>query len=183
MLQVEALLGEVDGQRVEQFGVAGRVGGPHVVDRLDQSAAQQIGHVAVDHVAGEKRIVGAGQPVGKRLPPVGRFGRRLAFERRRLHHLAGARVAHFAAGADQHDLLVAEQAEFLAPLDAHAGKEGGEAVVVVLAVFLERVMVALGAGQPHAQEQLAGRLGPVLRVVGDAVEIGRAVAVTPNPWP
>ena len=96
VLDVEAALDEVVGQGVQQRRVARRVGGAHVVDRLDQAAAEQVGDVAVDDVAGEEAVVRRGQPVGQRLPAVARLGDRLAVQRRRLHDLAGARVADLA---------------------------------------------------------------------------------------
>ena len=54
-------------------------------------------------------------------------------------------------------------------------EERRQAVVIVLAPFLERMMMALGALHAHAQEQLRGRLRPVGGLSADQVEVGRAV--------
>ncbi len=102
---------------------------------------------------------------------------RLAVQRRGRHDLVRARMPHVARRSHDHDRLAAEQAELLAVLGADAGEERGEAVVVVLAVLLERMMVALGALQPHAEEELGRRLGQLRRIVGDAVVVGRAARV------
>src|SRR5947209_2759662 len=66
------------------------------------------------------------------------------------------------AGTFQIDhLLAAEDAELLTPLGAKAREERGHTVIIVLAPFLKRMMVALGATHAYAEEKLAGRLGPV----------------------
>src|SRR5947209_334205 len=97
-----------------------------------------------------------------------------AIERLRNKHLIGARIAHVAAVADDHRLLAAEKTELLAVLGARAGKKRREAIIIVLAVLLERMMVALGALDSHAQEKLSGRLGQHRSVLVDAVVIRRA---------
>ena len=60
-------------------------------------------------------------------------------------------------------------------LPADPREEGGEAVVVVLRPALERVVVALGALDPDAQEELGRRLDRVLRVAADPVVVGGRV--------
>ena len=55
------------------------------------------------------------------------------------------------------------------PLDPR--EEGGEAVIVVLGPALERVVVALGALDPDAEEELGRGLGRVLRVAADPVVV------------
>src|SRR5581483_8587336 len=74
-----------------------------------------------------------------------------------------------------HHLLVAEETELLAPLEADTREEGGELVVVALAPLLKRMMVTAGALHPHAEEHLARRLCKVLRVTGNAVVVARPV--------
>jgi hypothetical protein len=71
-----------------------------------------------------------------------------------VHSLAGARLADFSGACRRDNPFAAKQAELLAPLDANPGEEGGEAVVIVLAIFLERMMMALGACQPDAEKEL-----------------------------
>jgi hypothetical protein len=58
---------------------------------------------------------------------------------------------------------------------ADAGKVGGEAVEVVLAPFLERMVVAAGTFQPDAEEELADDRGQLRRLAAVAEEHGRAV--------
>ena len=58
--QVELVVGELLGQQVEQFGMAGgAVAADHLVDRLDQAGAEEVGPDAVDGGAGEVGIVRA----------------------------------------------------------------------------------------------------------------------------
>src|SRR2546430_2507550 len=53
MLQVVFVRYEVGRQRVEQLRVAGRVGRPQVVKRLDQPAAHQVAPEAIDNIRSE----------------------------------------------------------------------------------------------------------------------------------
>ncbi len=121
-------------------------------------------------------LSGAVDPVGQRLAAVARLGGGFAVQRRRPHRPAGARMADLAAGAHHHHRLPSEDAEFLTGLVADPSEEGRETVVILLAKRFVRMMVALGALETDAEEELRRRLGEVLRVVGDAVVIGRAVA-------
>ncbi len=52
-------------QGVEQLGVRRRVRASHVVHRLDQPPAQEVGPVAIGQVAREVRVVGGDEPVGQ----------------------------------------------------------------------------------------------------------------------
>ena len=149
-------------------GFAGRVGHPHVVFRIDQAAAEEVLPVAVDQRLGEERVVlgrpssrparaagrdpaarssgAAPRPVGfTPWPVLGLLGR--ATPRRWIDPVF---VLHFA-------LLAADLRE-----------ERREAVVVLLAPLLERMVVAAGTLDAQAQEQLGrvfdlGRLRPSLR--------------------
>src|SRR5205807_8373811 len=73
---------------------------------------------------------------------------------------AGAFVLHAAAGAtedgDELVLLILKTAGLRNVLSSDAAKERGKAPVVVLAPFLIRVMVALGAGHAQAEKYLGG---------------------------
>ena len=81
----------------------------------------------------------------------------------------GWRTSPDAGGEDD---LVVGQAALLA---ADLREEGGEAVVVVLGPALERVVVALGALDADAEEELGRRLDRALRVAADPVVVGRRV--------
>src|SRR2546423_15222439 len=97
-------------------------------------------------------------------------------QRRGCKDPASARITHFTTAAYQDDILAAEEAEFLTSLGADAGEEGGEAIVVALAQVLVRMMMALGALEPNAQEQLRSFLGQLLRIMRDPIIVGGAVA-------
>src|SRR5262245_51565293 len=80
--------------------------------------------------------------------------------------------------------LLGERDDFLAtgdrgrnagPFVSQAGKEGREAVEVVLPPFLERVMVALGTIQADAEEQLADQRRDLLRLATVAEHHGGPV--------
>ena len=61
-------------------------------------------------------------------------------------------------------------------LVADAGEEAGEGVVILLAPFVRRMMVALGALNADAQKQLAERSAQVLRRGEHLVNGGRPLA-------
>ena len=65
-------------------------------------------------------------------------------------------------------------------LSADLGEEGGEAVVVVLGPAVERVVVALGALDPHAHEHLGHTLGEGEGLGGCLVEVGGRVLERPS---
>ena len=88
-----------------------------------------------------------------------------------LHHLAGARLANVAGMRRVDDLLF----RLVALLAANLREEGGEAVVIILGPALEGVVVALGALDPHSQEELGRRLDGGLRVAADPVIVGGRV--------
>ena len=117
------------------------------------------------------------QPLGQLAAAVERIVHHGAVERVRLDHFTGARVTLLAGRPQINHSLLAENAELLAPLGAQPHEEGGHAVVVVLAPFLERMMMALGTLHAYAQEDLRRVLGPVGGIVGGAVEVGRAFGV------
>ena len=87
------------------------------------------------------------------------------------HRAAGDRVGDLAAAAVEDDDL----ARVLGLLAADLGEEGGEAVVVVHRPAVERMVVALGALDAHAHEDLGGVLGELQRVGLDLVVVGGGV--------
>jgi len=64
---------------------------------------------------------------------------------------------NFAAGPNNDHPFTPEQAKLLTRLEPRPSKERGKTVIVVLTVFLERMMVALGTSQAGPQEKLRGR--------------------------
>src|SRR5260370_39103788 len=67
----------------------------------------------------------------------------------------------FAGRFQVDDFFAAKDAELLAPLGAEADEKGSHAVIIVLAPFFERMMVAFGASDANAEEELRGRLRPI----------------------
>ena len=84
-----------------------------------------------------------------------------------------ARVAHLAFAKDDDIILIMPDAEVLQPLQTDSREERRHAVIIGLADRLERMMVALGALQSAAEENLHGGFRPVGGAVGGAVEVGR----------
>ena len=164
-LEIVVALDKVLGQGVHQCDVGGGIGGTQVVDRLDQATAQQVTDVAIDNVPGKELVLFSGEPLGEWDTEIQGVLDRLAAQRRRL---AGG------SGLDDHDRLTTEESKLLASLGAHSLEEGGESVVVALAVFLEGVMMALGTLEPNAQEELGGRFGQIVGVAVDAEVVGRS---------
>ena len=173
LLEVVAVLDEVGREAVEQLVVAGGVGVAEVVDRLDDPPADQVKPDPVDQALGEERVVGARQPGRQADPPV--FGRRVvedrAAQRLGLHLAARARLADVARPGGVDHLFVRQ----IALLAADLREEGGEAVIVVLRPALERVVVALGALNAHAQEELRRGLDGRFGIAADPVIVGGRV--------
>src|SRR5205823_5151051 len=71
--------------------------------------------------------------------------------------------------------LLAKNTELVAVLGAKLREKCGHAVVIVLAPFLERMVVTLGALHAHAQENLGGRLRPFGSGIARAIKVGGSV--------
>src|SRR5207244_13455099 len=95
-------------------------------------------------------------------------GRHLLARERVLYRAAAALAR---AGAEVDRLLAARDGGRDArPLPPDPPEERGEAVEVVLAPHLERVVVALRTVEPHAEEELAHHRGQLVRLPAVAVE-------------
>ena len=70
VLQAVLVVDQVLGQGVEQLGVRRRVGDAHVVQRIDDAAAEEVRPVAVGHGPGEERVLRVDHPVDQLLPRV-----------------------------------------------------------------------------------------------------------------
>ena len=64
ILQIVAMIGELAGQLVEQFGVAGQVVGTLLVHWVGQADAEKVGPNPIDPSASEIGVRRANQPVG-----------------------------------------------------------------------------------------------------------------------
>ena len=62
--QIEIVIHEILGQRVEQRRIAGRIGRADIVHRIDDAAPEEVAPHAVDGGLREERIVPRGQPLG-----------------------------------------------------------------------------------------------------------------------
>ena len=191
MPHVETAVDELGGQVVQQLRIGRRVAGADVVQRLDQADAQQIAPQAIDVAAGEVRVVGRGDPGGDLLAPRGVFGRfmfAVEGEFGRGHGLSAV-VDDFARRPVRHDLvqrlgaLDRRAADLLVPggrigLQFQPGEERGGLEVLVLRPAFERVIVALVAVEPHAEEQMGSVFHRVQRIAEDlVVRGGRVLAV------
>src|SRR5207253_3557761 len=70
--------------------------------------------------------------------------------------------------------LAAKKAELPAAFGAEADKKCRQAVIIILAPFFPRMMVALGALHSDSQEKLRGGLRPVRGTVAHAIEVCRS---------
>ena len=170
---VESRGNERGGEMIEQFGMRWRIADAHVVDGIDEAAAEHARPEPIGDVAREVRVVAIHHPVGKHgaaIRSLGDLCLALA-EQARLRDRTVAQVAHLAVAAIPHDVLVGIEPALLADL----AEERGDAVVVVHRPPLERVVVALRALQSHAQEHLRGLLRDEMRLARDELEVGRRV--------
>ena len=143
--------------------MAGRVVGAEVVDRVDQAGAEEEGPDPVGRGPGEVGIVASDDPVGqdspgRRLRPPGGLG---VVEKPRGDHLRAAGDRQLATIGDLAPL------EYLAvlllrPLDP--GEERGQGPELFALPRGERMVVALGALDPEAQESPRRAGGEVLRL-------------------
>ena len=171
--QIEVVLDQVGGERIEQLGVHWLVRGADVVDRVDDAAAHEVAPHAVRDRRREVGVVRGGQPVGQRRPASWALVRfRRALDRHQVlgrHHRVRLRVQLFGVAALlEHDFLAGAEAR----ADAEAREERRHLEVLVLGPALERVVVALGADHAHAHEQLGRGLHRLLRVAGGAEVAG-----------
>ena len=138
--------GEVVGQQVQ--GRVELAGGGQVVDRLGQRPAEQQGPDAVDRRAGEVRVPRVGDPGGELLAGLPDVRQQLGAETARRARPSTGSLVLRSSGRYSFS-RVADAAE----VGVDAAEEGGQAAEVGLLPGLERVVVALGAVEPHAQER------------------------------
>ena len=157
---------------VHELWVRGWIRRAHVIDGFDQSSAEQVGGVAVDDVASKAGVLFAGEPFGQCDPTIAGVLQGIVLERGGFHDRTGFGVGDFSPGVYDDDRFTAKDPKLGAVFACHACKEGGEPIVVVLAIAFVGMMVALGTLQSSPEEQLSGRFGQIRWVVGDAVVIG-----------
>ncbi len=76
---------------------------------------------------------------------------------------------------EYHDRVTPEHVKLAFVLGSDPGEEGGQPVIVRLAVRLVRMMVAASALDAHAEKDLGRGFGEIGRRAGDSIVIGRSV--------
>lgn len=170
--EIVLVLGEALAEGVEEFGVGGGVGDADVVDGLDDADAEEVAPDDVGEVFGEEGVFGAGEPLDEDLAAVfgGFFGDDAA-EELGLGGLFGNEVVYFAGAGVEDDGFAGVFGLFAADL----GEEGGEAIVVVHGPAVEGVVVALGALEAHAHEDLGDVFGDFEGIALDLEVVGGGV--------
>ena len=160
----------------QQFFVAGRIGQPQIVDLFDQSDAEEIGPDPIGDRPGEVGIFGRGEPVGQVNAAIGRIveRQRLAVERRGRLRPPFAGLDQFAFGAGK-DGAIAVAAAAAPAFALHAGEQIGHGEVLVVGPLFQRMVVAAGAVDRHAQESGRDGFGDFGGVLMQGVEVGGAV--------
>ena len=139
-------------------GLTGGLDGADVIDRIDDSPAEEITPDAIDVRLGEERIVLAGEPVAANASSRTRRCASPVRCRRELSaaYRAGPRMHHFAAVVVGEDDFFARAC---ARLERHAGEERAELVILILRPSLKGVIVAFIATEANAEERLADVFG------------------------
>ena len=174
ILHVESVPNEVLRQAFKQLGIHRWVGLTHVIFRLHQAAAEEVFPVAVHQCVRKELISRLREPVHQRVAGIV-IGRQV--QRRVAEAGSLDRSAILLVGSLSHLARVVDHflARITARLAADRGEEGAEAVVILLAPFLKRMMVALGALHAGAEEQLRGILHLRLHGLHLAIPCGGGV--------
>lgn len=187
MTEIMARAHGFGGEGIKKFRVRSRVGGTEIIDGIDEAAAEEMEPDAVDLDPGELGMTG--EPVAEGVEFVaGGIGtgiERGGFPKQPWPcGLTGAWVGDFPVGRDEHDLFAAELVGIVivAPIVAEdlgldPGEHGGPIVVIVLGPAVERVVVALGAIEAGAEEDLGDGEGAVDGSAVGAMKVGGWMAV------
>ena len=135
---------KVVGQDVERLG---QIAGWQIVDRLDQRTAEQQRPGPIDRLAGEGAILADASPSW---PTAARSVPSSPSNSLANGTLQG--IVSICAGLAILDLVGAVHVANAAKAVSSLAEEGGQALKVALLPGLERMVVALGAVDPHAQE-------------------------------
>ena len=174
-LQVVAAVDEVLRQRVEQLGIRRRIRLAHVVLGLDEAAIEEVLPVAVHERLGEERI----RPCcSSSRQARGADRRPAAMSSVGSPRPAGLTVSFvflFTACATPRLWKMISSPAMRGRLAPDLAEERGEAVVVLLAPLLERMMMALRALHAHAEEELRHVLELLLRLLHALIPSDRRV--------
>ena len=152
-LQVVAALLEMIRQCIEQFRMRRWVGRSKVILGIDQAPAKEMFPVTVHQRFCEQPVFILSHPVNQAMARIigGSNHEFAAAQAGWLHFFVGLFVGHLRhAGPVKNDLLARPSGGCL----AHAREKRHEPVIIVLRPFLVRMMMALGALQTRAKEQL-----------------------------
>jgi hypothetical protein len=187
------ILDELVGQGVEQRLVRGGVGGAEVVDGLDEADGEEASPEPIHDGPRERAVAGRGHPGGEHgagVLAVFQLDAR-PIQRSGAEELAGpglgdadlprvGRCPLATAATGRHADVDGGSLVVGLAVELHAAEEGGHAVIVVLRVAFERVVVALRALDPDAEEGVGRRLGEVLGpAVDEVIAAGRLLAERP----
>ena len=175
MLQVELVRDEILRQPVQQRPVGRWVRRAEIVHRVHDAASEERVPHAVHGGTREERVLRLHHPVHQRGARIAvRLDDRLgAVRRARLQVFPGDGVLHrdVGCGPDVFRLAADGGGDALA-LAPCAAEERRQLVVILLVPLLARVMVALGALEPHPEENLAYEAARLLRRAFVAEERG-----------
>ena len=146
----------------------GRIGFSHVIFGIDEAAPEEVFPVAVDQGLGKEGVVFGGYPADEFEPWIRKRAQSCRFvaESGRLYIFAGFDVFCFGvAWFVENEFFVWSGSR----RPTHAREECREAVIVVLAPFLEGMMVALGALEAESEKELGGVFDLFIELVDLAV--------------
>ena len=129
-------------QRIEQFGIRRRVRIAHIILRFDQPAVEKMFPIAIHQRAGKERVVLRGQPISQGQPGIivrREIGRRSA-QAGRFDCQFGLLVR---GGSNCAFMVNNFFARLGSGLSAHRREECAKTVIIILAPFLERMMMTL----------------------------------------
>ncbi len=151
--EIEVVGHEFVRERLEQLRVGSGVGDADIVHWLHDASADVLGPNEVSHVFCEPRVVLGANPIGEELATVGVFalGRFPSEEFRWDNDIADG-VFRFTGATVVDDSFAGIFPVFASDL----GEEGDESAVVFHGPAVERMVVALGALDPDAEEGLGG---------------------------
>lgn len=155
----EARFAKMASQGIEEFGIGGRIGGSHIIDWVDDTDAEEVSPDPVDRYMGESGVIASDHPIDERLSWIDSLGDggSTAIQEGGREDLLGQGMFDLTAFLDEDDFLATRDGRGESgPFEANLLKESGEGVEVFLAIDFEGMLVAFGAFQSNAEEELAG---------------------------
>ena len=156
----------MSGKGSEQFRIGWRVGQADVIDRLDQTASEQMSPDAVGDVACEITVLRSGHPLGQYRPPValGVGVGHAGFQGVSVDQLSGAGVLGLGIAGGSDRFAGGTR------LESDLREKGLHAPVIRLSPPVVGMMVALGTIDSHSEKDLRDDGGPVAGFADRLVE-------------